>query len=125
MNPGDSVPENIDVMDGYLKGLLSHWLTVSLLKLELLTWSSPASFLEKVFIALFRIRYSFHVSEKVSKYEAVHPMSSWNDLKKRVGPYRRVFVFTHRSLPNEPLVILHIALTKDISERIAVSAPHH
>lgn len=47
-NNGD-VAEKVNIMDGYLKGLLSHWLGVGLLKLELLTWHSPASLLEKVY----------------------------------------------------------------------------
>lgn len=42
------VAEKVNIMDGYLKGLLSHWLGVGLLKLELLTWHSPAALLEKV-----------------------------------------------------------------------------
>lgn len=46
-------------------------------------------------------------------YEAVHPMrGSWPDLKRRLGPNRRCHVFTHASLPDEPLVILHTALLR-------------
>ena len=44
--------------------------------------------------------------QKVSDYEAVHPMRNWTDLKFRVGPYRRCFVYTHRSMPGEPIVVL-------------------
>lgn len=47
-------------------------------------------------------------------------MRNWTDLKRRVGAYRRCYVFTHNCLPEEPLVILHIALTRDISSSIAV-----
>jgi malonyl-CoA decarboxylase len=48
---------------------------------------------------------------QVSDYEAVHPIRNWTDLKRRVGPYRRCFVFTHSSMPREPVVVLHTALT--------------
>lgn len=40
--------EKVNTMDGYLKGLLSHWLGVGLLKLEQLAWNSSAAMLEKV-----------------------------------------------------------------------------
>lgn len=52
---------------------------------------------------------------KISEYEAVHPMRNWTDLKRRVGDYRRCFVFTHSCMPNEPLVVLHTFLTNGIS----------
>ena len=47
---------------------------------------------------------------KVSDYEAIHPMRNWLDLKRRVGPYRRCYIFTHPSMPREPIVVLHTAL---------------
>lgn len=52
---------------------------------------------------------------QVSDYEAVHPMRGWTDLKRRVGPYRRCFMFTHDSMPREPIVVLHTALADTIS----------
>ena len=58
---------------------------------------------------------------QVSDYEAVHPIRNWTDLKRRVGPYRRCFVFTHSSMPREPVVVLHTALTSDITKSIHVS----
>lgn len=45
----------------------------------------------------------------------MHPIRSWTDLKKRVGNYRRCFIFTHSCMPNEPLVVLHTFLTNEIS----------
>ena len=43
--------------------------------------------------------------------EAVHPMSSLEQLKQRLNtPDRRCFCFFHPSLPETPLVILHTAL---------------
>ncbi len=63
--------------------------------------------------------------QKVSDYEAVHPMRNWTDLKARVGAYRRCFVYTHRSMPGEPIVVLHVALTRGIPEKIASVVKHH
>ena len=58
---------------------------------------------------------------QISDYEAVHPIRSWTDLKQRVGSYRRCYVFTHHSMPREPVVVLHTALTCEISSSIHVS----
>ena len=57
---------------------------------------------------------------QVSEYEAVHTVRHWKDIKHRVGPYRRVFIFTHRSMPREPIVILHSALTETPSSNVQV-----
>nr|XP_033700358.1 malonyl-CoA decarboxylase, mitochondrial isoform X2 [Tursiops truncatus] len=50
--------------------------------------------------------------------EAVHPVKNWTDMKRRVGPYRRCYFFSHCSTPGEPLIILHVALTSEISSSI-------
>lgn len=42
-------------------------------------------------------------------------MRNWTDLKRRVGLYRRCFVYTHSSMPDEPLVVLHTALSDEIA----------
>ncbi|XP_041853337.1 malonyl-CoA decarboxylase, mitochondrial [Melanotaenia boesemani] len=88
-------------LNGTLKSLLSEWFSVGLLRLERITWQSPCEILQKI-----------------SQYEAVHPIRNWSDLKRRVGPYRRCFAFTHAAMPGEPLVVLHVALTEDISDNI-------
>lgn len=88
-------------LNGTLKSLLSEWFSVGLLRLERITWQSPCEILQKI-----------------SQYEAVHPVRNWTDLKRRVGPYRRCYAFTHAAMPGEPLVVLHVALTEDISNNI-------
>ncbi|KAK2841957.1 hypothetical protein Q5P01_012157 [Channa striata] len=88
-------------LSGTLKSLLSEWFSVGLLQLERITWQSPCEILQKI-----------------SQYEAVHPVRNWTDLKRRVGPYRRCYAFTHAAMPGEPLVVLHVALTEDISDNI-------
>lgn len=47
-------------------------------------------------------------------------MKNWMDMKRRVGPYRRCYFFSHCSTPGDPLVVLHVALTGDISNNIQV-----
>ncbi|KAL1117843.1 hypothetical protein AAG570_004158 [Ranatra chinensis] len=81
-----------------LKEYLSLWFTVGFLHLERITWKSPCEMMQKI-----------------SEYEAVHPVRSWTDLKRRVGAYRRCFVYTHSSMPSEPLVVLHTALSTEIA----------
>jgi len=98
----------VRAMNAELKSLLSHWFSAGLLTLEQVTWSSPCAMLQKV-----------------SDYEANHPLRNWTDLKSRVGPYRRCFVYTHRSMPGEPIVMLHVALTTEIVSTIASVVKHH
>ncbi|XP_047385133.1 malonyl-CoA decarboxylase, mitochondrial [Sciurus carolinensis] len=88
-------------MNGVLKGMLSEWFSSGFLSLERVTWHSPCE-----------------VLQKISESEAVHPVKNWMDMKRRVGPYRRCYFFSHCSTPGEPLVVLHVALTSDISNNI-------
>lgn len=88
-------------MNGVLKGMLSEWFSSGFLTLERVTWHSPCE-----------------VLQKISEAEAVHPVKSWMDMKQRVGPYRRCYFFSHCSAPGEPLVVLHVALTSDVSSNI-------
>ncbi|XP_076061051.1 malonyl-CoA decarboxylase, mitochondrial-like isoform X2 [Oratosquilla oratoria] len=88
----------LKTLDVTLRELLSLWFTVGLLSLQRITWESSCDMLQKV-----------------SEYEAVHPVRNWTDLKRRVGNYRRCFVFTHSCMPSEPLVVLHTFLTNEIS----------
>ncbi|KAE8296582.1 Malonyl-CoA decarboxylase, mitochondrial [Larimichthys crocea] len=99
--PKASESPHIRDLNGTLKSLLSEWFSVGLLRLERITWQSPCEILQKI-----------------SQYEAVHPVRNWTDLKRRVGPYRRCYAFTHAAMPGEPLVVLHVALTEDISDNI-------
>ncbi|XP_004466321.1 malonyl-CoA decarboxylase, mitochondrial [Dasypus novemcinctus] len=88
-------------MNGVLKCMLSEWFSSGFLNLERVTWHSPCE-----------------VLQKISESEAVHPVKNWMDMKRRVGPYRRCYFFSHCSTPGEPLVVLHVALTSDISSNI-------
>ncbi|XP_075227553.1 malonyl-CoA decarboxylase, mitochondrial-like [Lycorma delicatula] len=85
-------------LNNSLKELLSLWFSVGFLNIERITWKSSCLMLQKI-----------------SEYEAVHPVRNWADLKRRVGPYRRCFVYTHNSMPDEPIVVLHTALSDEIA----------
>ncbi|XP_034975558.2 malonyl-CoA decarboxylase, mitochondrial [Zootoca vivipara] len=88
-------------MNGVLKNMLSEWFSTGFLNLERVTWQSPCEILQKI-----------------SDSEAVHPVRNWMDMKRRVGSYRRCYYFAHCAIPGEPLVVLHVALTDEISSSI-------
>jgi malonyl-CoA decarboxylase len=86
-----------------LKNLFNLWFSSSLLKVEQLNWSSSASDLENII-----------------KYEGVHKMNSFDDLKIRLTNNKRVYVLKHLSMNEIPLNFLQIALTSKISKSVQV-----
>ncbi len=84
-----------------LLALLVSWFDVGFLELRRITWDSPAALLEKMIA-----------------YEAVHPIKSWDDLKNRLGADRRCFAFFHPRMPNEPLIIVQVALVHGIADNV-------
>ncbi|XP_069871946.1 malonyl-CoA decarboxylase, mitochondrial-like [Dipodomys merriami] len=88
-------------MSGVLKAMLSEWFSSGFLNLERVTWHSPCE-----------------VLQKISEAEAVHPVKNWLDMKRRVGPYRRCYFSSHCSTPGDPLIVLYVALTSDITNNI-------
>jgi malonyl-CoA decarboxylase len=84
-----------------LEALLSAWFDVGLLEMRRLTWHSPASLLEKLV-----------------RYEAVHAIASWIDLKNRLDEDRRCYAFFHPRLPDEPLIFVEVAFARDMADNI-------
>ncbi|MHB8949035.1 MAG: malonyl-CoA decarboxylase [Rhodoferax sp.] len=80
-------------LDGELEHLFSGWFDVAFLELRRISWDSPASLIEKLI-----------------KYEAVHDIRDWNDVKNRLDSDRRCYGFFHPQLPNEPLIFVEVAL---------------
>jgi malonyl-CoA decarboxylase len=48
----------------------------------------------------------------------VHKFKDVQDLKRRVGPGRRVFALMNKSLPAEPLVFVQVALVERLSDNV-------
>jgi malonyl-CoA decarboxylase len=70
--------------------------------LRRIDWSSPANVLEKII-----------------RYEAVHQISDWDDLRARIdSPDRRCYAFFHPAMIDEPLIFVEVALTREIPEAI-------
>lgn len=80
---------DLSVVESDLMELLTGWFDIGFLKLEHITWESPAALLEKLI-----------------EYEAVHEISSWTDLKHRLAPDRRLYAFFHPNMPGEPLIFV-------------------
>jgi malonyl-CoA decarboxylase len=57
--------------------------------------------------------------ERIIRYEAVHEIKDWDDLRNRIHPpNRRCFAFFHPALVNEPLIFVEVALTNTIPKSI-------
>ena len=77
---------------------LTSWFNRGFLVLQGIDWSTPANILEKII-----------------RYEAVHEIQGWDDLRRRLDPAdRRCFAFFHPSLVDEPLIFVQVALSRDI-----------
>ena len=57
--------------------------------------------------------------EKIILYEAVHQITGWDDLRRRVAaPDRRLYAFFHPALVDDPLVFVEVALTEEMPDAI-------
>lgn len=95
-------------LEGDVRELLEGWFNIGLLELVRISWDSPASLLEKLIA-----------------YEAVHAISSWDDLRNRLEPDRRCFAFVHPAMPSEPVIFVEVALTNGIATQITALLDEH
>jgi len=91
----------LEPMNQLLKEQLSSWFDIGFLELKRIDWNAPASLLEKLI-----------------KYEAVHRIESWNDLRHRLAENRRCFAFFHPRMPDEPLIFVWVALVSELSDNV-------
>jgi malonyl-CoA decarboxylase len=55
------------------------------------------------------------ILNRIIRYEAVHAIKDWDDLRSRVDrPNRRCFAFFHPALTDEPLIFVEVALSNEI-----------
>jgi malonyl-CoA decarboxylase len=71
------------------------------LKIEEISWQTPAAILERLI-----------------RYDTVHEIRGWEDLRRRLAADRRCFAFFHPSLPDEPLIFVEVALTRGLAGAI-------
>lgn len=90
------------LVDADFRHLFGSWFNRGFLVLKPIDWATPA-----------------HVLEKIIRYEAVHAISSWDDLRLRIEPPdRRCFAFFHPALDSEPLIFVEVALTQELPTAI-------
>ncbi len=94
------MPE-LQALEHDLKNLLRGWFDVGFLEMRRITWDSPASLLERLI-----------------KYEAVHEIRGWRDVKDRLDSDRRCFAFFHPRMPDEPLIFVEVALVKGMADNV-------
>jgi malonyl-CoA decarboxylase len=83
--------------------LLSSWFNRGFLVLRRIDWTTPANILERII-----------------RYEAVHAIEGWDDLRRRLEPVdRRCYAFFHPQLVDEPLIFVEVALTTGTPRAIA------
>ncbi len=92
---------NLGKLENEIRQILLLWFDVGLLDMQRITWRSSAYLLEKLIA-----------------YEAVHQISSWNDLRNRLDSDRRCFAFFHYKMPDEPLIFVEVALYNNIASNI-------
>ena len=86
------------VVDRDFRHLLASWFNRGFLVLQRIDWSAPATILEKII-----------------RYEAVHAIHDWDDLRRRVENIdRRCYAFFHPAMIDEPLIFVEVALTEAI-----------
>ena len=100
-----------------LQGLGEHpaWAAVEAdIAYHLRSWFDPA------FLEFRRIdsRTSPAVLESLIKYEAVHQIRDWQDLRRRLEADRRCFALFHPALPDEPIIFMELALTSELSAQV-------
>jgi malonyl-CoA decarboxylase len=78
------------------------------------------SWFNRGFLELRRIdwRTSAMVLEQLIKYEAVHQIQGWHDLRRRLQADRRCYGLFHPALPDEPLIFIEVALTRGVSAKV-------
>ncbi|KAB7616013.1 malonyl-CoA decarboxylase [Amylibacter sp. SFDW26] len=60
------------------------------------------------------------ILENIIKYEAVHGISDWDDLSRRIKPAdRMIYGFFHPNLEDEPLIFVEVALMDTMPDAIA------
>ena len=95
--------KDLAALDRDVVHLLSSWFNRGFLVLRRIDWSTPANILEQII-----------------RYEAVHEIRDWDDLRRRIDPIdRRCYAFFHPQLIDEPLIFVEVALTEAIPTAIA------
>ncbi|MEO6093437.1 MAG: malonyl-CoA decarboxylase family protein [Novosphingobium sp.] len=96
-----NVPEKtsgLKALDKEFEDAFATWFNAGFLELRRIGWDSPARLLERII-----------------RYEAVHSIDGWDDLRRRVEPAdRRCYGFFHPQMEDDPLIFVEVALTNEL-----------
>lgn len=82
--------------------LFASWFNRGFLVVKRIDWNTPAAILERII-----------------RYEAVHKIRDWDDLRRRLhNRDRRCFAFFHPAIGDEPLIFVEVALTRGLPDQI-------
>ncbi|RZJ99552.1 MAG: malonyl-CoA decarboxylase [Novosphingobium sp.] len=102
LNAPDQTP-GLKALDKELEDAFTAWFNAGFLELRRIAWDSPAALLERII-----------------KYEAVHEIAGWDELRRRVEPVdRRCYGFFHPQMHDDPLIFVEVALTDELPSGIA------
>ena len=89
----DKTP-GLAALDEAFEDAFTAWFNAGFLELKRIGWDSPAALLERII-----------------RYEAVHAIQGWDDLRRRVEPVdRRCYGFFHPQMEDDPLIFVEVAL---------------
>ena len=87
--------DGLRALDREFEKAFTAWFNAGFLELRRIGWDSPAALLERII-----------------RYEAVHEIAGWDDLRRRVEPVdRRCYGFFHPQMADDPLIFVEVALT--------------
>lgn len=93
---------DLALVDADFVHLFSSWFNPGFLVLRHIDWETPANILEKII-----------------RYEAVHQIHDWDELRRRIDPQdRRCYAFFHPALVDEPLIFVEVALTVAMPDNV-------
>jgi malonyl-CoA decarboxylase len=93
----------LKALDRELEDAFTAWFNAGFLELRPIAWDSPAALLERII-----------------RYEAVHEIAGWEELRRRVEPVdRRCYGFFHPQMLDDPLIFVEVALTAELPSGIA------
>ena len=97
----DKTP-GLKALDNEFEDAFTAWFNAGFLELRRIGWDSPARLLERII-----------------RYEAVHSIDGWDDLRRRVEPVdRRCYGFFHPQMEDDPLIFVEVALTDELPSAI-------
>ncbi len=99
----------LKALDKEFEAAFAAWFNAGFLELRSIGWDSPAALLERII-----------------RYEAVHSIEGWDDLRRRVEPAdRRCYGFFHPQMRDDPLIFVAVALTDSLPGAIGQIIAEH